>query len=185
MHSIVTERLVLRPWEPTDLDYARAWHGDPLVMRHLGGILDHAGSDATVQRWTAELKARSYGMLALCPVGSGPPVGAVGLGHPGFRSHFTPCVEIGWRLARKTWGRGYATEAARAVLRVAFDRLGLTEIVAFTAMQNSASCAVMARLGMRPDPNGNFIRRFSPNGPASPSVLWRISTDHTRENRGR
>lgn len=185
MDSIVTERLVLRPWEPTDFDHARAWHADPLVMRHLGGILDAASSDGTVRRWAAELKARSYGMLALCPVGGGPPVGAVGLGHPGFRSHFTPCVEIGWRLARKAWGHGYATEAAQAVLRVGFDRLGLTEVVAFTAMQNSASCAVMARLGMRRDPHGNFVRRFSRNGPASPSVLWRISADQVRENRAR
>ncbi|MEU5697175.1 GNAT family N-acetyltransferase [Actinosynnema sp. NPDC020468] len=185
MRALVTERLVLRPWRPDDLDAARAWHADPLVMRYLGGVLDGAGSDATVRRWTAELQERGYGMLALCPTGTARPVGAVGLGHPGFTSRFTPCVEIGWRLDRSAWGHGYATEAARAVLRDGFDRLGLAEIVAFTVEQNAPSRRVMARLGMRHDVGGDFLRRFTPTGPELPSVLWRIRVgDRGQEESG-
>lgn len=182
MHAIVTERLILRRWQPADLDAAGSWHADPLVMQHLGGALDRAGSDATVQRWTAELESRGYGMLALCPVGSARPVGTVGLGCPAFRSHFTPCVEIGWRLDRKAWGRGYATEAARAVLRDGFDRLRLPEIVAFTTKPNAGSQRVMARLGMRRDVDGDFVRQLNPAGPESPSVLWRIRAEDLRED---
>ncbi|GAB2688145.1 GNAT family N-acetyltransferase [Saccharopolyspora gloriosae] len=171
---LVTERLVLRPWEPADFDAVRAWHADPVVMRHLGGVLDSARSDATVRRWTAELESKGFGMLAVCPADGARPIGTVGLGLPAFDSHFTPCVEIGWRLDRGAWGRGYATEAARAVLRDGFDRLGLAEIVAFTARQNTGSERVMNRLGMRYDPSGDFVRRFRPDGPEVPSVLWRV-----------
>jgi RimJ/RimL family protein N-acetyltransferase len=177
---LVTERLVLRPWEPADFDAARAWHADPAVMRYLGGVLDPAGSDATVRRWTAELESKGFGMLAVCPADSARPIGTVGLGEPAFDSHFTPCIEIGWRLDRDAWGRGYATEAARAVLRDGFDRLGLAEIVAFTTRQNTGSQRVMTRLGMRYDPDGDFVRRFSPNRPETPCVLWRIRASDLR-----
>jgi RimJ/RimL family protein N-acetyltransferase len=178
--AIVTERLVLRPWEPADFDAARAWHADPVVMQHLGGVLDPASSDATVRRWTAELESKGFGMLAVCTADSTRPVGTVGLGEPTFTSHFTPCIEIGWRLDRGAWGRGYATEAARAVLRDGFDRLGLPEIVAFTTKQNTGSQRVMTRLGMRYDPDGDFVRRFSPNRTETPCVLWRIRASDLR-----
>ncbi len=174
MPTLTTERLVLRPWEPNDLDVASAWHADPQVMKHLGGVMDREGSDATIGRWTAELDGRGYGMLALCRLGCPDPIGAVGLGQPEFAAHFTPCVEIGWRLAKKAWGHGYATEAAREVLRDGFERLRLREILAFAAKTNTDSQRVMTRLGMRRDLDGDFTRPLPAAGGLSMSVLWRI-----------
>lgn len=173
----MTERLVLRPWEPTDLGAAREWHGDERVMRYLGGALPATSSDATVRRWSRELMSRRYGMLAVCLRGTGRPIGAVGIGHPAFRARFTPCVEIGWRLVAAAWGHGYATEAAAAVLRDSFARLDLREIVAFGARDNVASLRVMRRLGMHYDERQDFTRRFE-TGLALPSTLWRIRRDH-------
>lgn len=175
--TLTTSRLVLRRWRDTDLTAARGWHTDPTVMRHLGGTLDTRACDATVRRWEVEWDERGYGMFAVCPAGTSRPIGAVGLGRPAFDSHFTPCVEIGWRFGRTAWGNGYAVEAARAVLRDGVDRVGLTEIVAFAAAANTASHQVMARLGMRHDVDGGFLRRTGPRGRPVAHLLWRIHAD--------
>jgi RimJ/RimL family protein N-acetyltransferase len=101
-------------------------------------------------------------------------IGYVGLAEPGFAAHFTPCVEIGWRLAFAQWGRGYAREAARAVLAHAASDLSLAEIVAFTAAGNHRSRRVMAAIGMTHDASDDFDH---PNLPAGhwlrPHVLYR------------
>ncbi len=171
---LTTGRLVLRPWEYQDLGHANAWHSDTEVMRHLGGVLDRKGSDAVVRRWMSDFNERGYGMFAVCRAGASDPIGAVGLGHPAFRAHFTPCVEIGWRLARDAWGHGYATEAARAVLHDGFDRLGLTQIVAFAARTNMASQQVMLRVGMQRDLSADFMRPIPHATQQQLSVLWKI-----------
>jgi RimJ/RimL family protein N-acetyltransferase len=143
-------------------------------MLHLGGPLNETASDATVHRWRAEIASLGYGMLAVCLRDSPDPIGAAGLGHPRFESHFTPCVEIGWRLRASAWGNGYATEAATAVLHDGFRRLGLEEIVAFAVAANTRSHRVMAHIGMRHDADGDFTRSMRNGGPAERSVLWRI-----------
>ncbi len=105
-----------------------------------------------------------------------PFIGFVGLAIPGFETSFTPCVEIGWRLAHAHWGRGYATEAAHAALAHGFGPLGLREIVSFTAQQNLRSRAVMERLGMRRDPADDFDHpKLSPGHPLRRHVLYRLS----------
>ena len=102
-------------------------------------------------RIMAKLDSQGWGLWAVEVVGGEPFIGFTGLAVPSFEAHFTPCTEVGWRLAHSAWGKGYATEAARAALAFGFDALGLAEIVSFTAVSNKRSAAVMERLGMRRD----------------------------------
>jgi RimJ/RimL family protein N-acetyltransferase len=107
--------------------------------------------------------------------GVAPFIGFVGLELPSFEAHFTPCLEVGWRLAFAHWGRGYATEAARRVLAHGFGPLGRTEIVSFTTRGNRRSRAVMEQLSMRHDPADDFLHPSLPEGhPQRPHVLYRL-----------
>jgi RimJ/RimL family protein N-acetyltransferase len=105
-----------------------------------------------------------FGFWAVEVVGGAEFVGFVGLAAPSFQAHFTPCIEIGWRLAFEHWGRGYATEAARAAVECGFQRLGLGEIVAFTVPANWRSRRVMERLGMTHYPEDDFDHPLLPEG---------------------
>ena len=117
-----------------------------------------------------------FGLWALEIPGVAPFAGFVGLSVPGFTAPFTPCVEIGWRLAAAHWGRGYATEAARAVLAHAWDVVGLDEVVSFTTAGNDRSRAVMTRIGMRYDPADDFDHpRLPPGHPLRRHVLYRVA----------
>jgi RimJ/RimL family protein N-acetyltransferase len=124
------------------------------------------------------LREREYGYWAVEVTDADPFVGFVGLGDPSFDAHFTPAVEIGWRLATAHWGKGYATEAARACLDYGFGPLDLGEIVAFTAVGNHDSRRVMDRLGMTHDKNDDFDHpRVSPRSPHRRDVLYRITRE--------
>jgi RimJ/RimL family protein N-acetyltransferase len=151
-----TPRLILRRWRSTDRAPFAAMNADPAVMAHFPATLTRAESDALADGIEAKMGSRGFGLWALEVPGVVPFAGFVGLSVPGFTAPFTPCVEIGWRLAAAQWGRGYATEAARAVLVHAWDALGLDKVVSFTTAGNTRSRAVMARLGMRYDPAGDF-----------------------------
>jgi len=97
---------------------------------------------------------------------------------PSFEAHFTPAVEVGWRLARGAWGNGYATEAGRAVLDFGFERAGLEEIVSFTSVANQRSRAVMERLGMARDPHDDFDHPDIPDSdPLCRHVLYRRNVE--------
>jgi RimJ/RimL family protein N-acetyltransferase len=171
-----TPRLVLRRWRPSDRVPFAAMNADPAVMAHFPATLTTAESDALVDAIEAKHAARGFGLWALEVPGTSPFAGFVGLSVPGFAAPFTPCVEIGWRLAAAHWGRGYATEAARAVLAHAWDAVALDEVVSFTTAGNERSRAVMARLGMRRDPADDFNHPGLPPGHAlRPHVLYRIA----------
>ena len=108
--------------------------------------------------------------------GGNPFVGFVGLAEPSFEAHFAPAIEIGWRLAREAWGRGYATEAARAAAAFASATLGLDELVSFTAAGNARSRSVMRRLGMTHDPADDFDHPALPQGhDLRRHVLYRLA----------
>ena len=170
-----TPRLVLRRWRASDQAPFAALNADPEVMRHFPAVLSRGESDALAGAIEANLAARGFGMWALEIPQVAPFAGFVGLNEPGFTAPFTPCVEIGWRLAAAYWGRGYATEAARAVLAHAWERLGLDEVVAFTAAGNVRSRGVMLRLGMRHDPADDFDHPRVPVGhEVRRHVLYRI-----------
>jgi RimJ/RimL family protein N-acetyltransferase len=117
-----------------------------------------------------------FGLWAIEVPEVAPFIGFAGLAVPQFRAHFTPCVEIGWRLAFEYWGHGYATEAARLALGYAFGTLALSEVVSFTAATNHRSRSVMERLGMRHDPVDDFDYPSLPeNHPLRRHVLYRLA----------
>jgi ribosomal-protein-alanine N-acetyltransferase len=178
MTELVTPRLKLRHWREADLEPFAALHSDALTMEFLGPCLSRSDSDALARRAEAALASRGFSFWALEVRDSGLFAGFVGLSVPGFEAHFTPCVEVGWRLARSFWGRGYAGEAARECLAFGFRELGLGEIVAFTVVANRRSRAVMERLGMRHDPAGDFEHpRLPPGDPLRAHVLYRIGRE--------
>jgi RimJ/RimL family protein N-acetyltransferase len=171
-----TSRLVLRQWRAADRAPFAAMNADPAVMAYFPAPLTRAESDALADVIEAHHTARGFGLWALEIPGVAPFAGFVGLSVPGFTAPFTPCVEIGWRLAAAHWGRGYATEAARAVLAHAWDAVGLDEVVSFTTAGNDRSRAVMTRIGMRHDPDSDFDNPRLPAGhPLRPHVLYRLA----------
>jgi ribosomal-protein-alanine N-acetyltransferase len=173
--EIVTERLRLRRWRPEDREPFAAMNADPAVMRYFPGALSRADSDALAERIDAAFAARGFGLWAIEVIESGSFGGFAGLSVPSFEAHFTPCVEIGWRLASAFWNRGYATEAARAALTFGFDVLRLPEIVSFTAAVNAPSRRVMEKLGMTHDPADDFEHpRMAVGSPLRPHVLYRV-----------
>ncbi len=179
--SLRTQRLLLRPWRPSDLDPFAALNADPEVRRYLGPLLTREESDAEAERIRQHFAAQGFGLWAVEAVREAPFVGFVGLSIPRFEAAFTPCVEAGWRLARAHWGRGYATEAAREALAYGFDELALAEIVSFTTVANRASRAVMERLGMSHDPADDFEHPLvAPGDPLRPHVLYRLSRSSWR-----
>ncbi len=170
-----TERLVLRPWRDDDLAPFAELNADPRVRAHFPSCLTRAESDASARRIRAEMAARGYGLWAAEVAGGAPFIGFIGLAAPSFVAPFTPCVEIGWRLAHAAWGNGYATEGARAALAFGFETLGLAEIVAMTTPANARSRRVMEKLGMRRDPADDFDHpNLAPGSPARHHVLYRI-----------
>jgi RimJ/RimL family protein N-acetyltransferase len=140
-----------------------------------GGTRAPEGTGATTARTGVATSAASNTTVrtADAPV---PFIGYVGLSVPTFDAHFTPCVEIGWRLAKEYWGRGYASEAAAASLRFAFEKLHLKQIVAFTVPLNRRSIRVMERIGMSRDLAGDFEHpKLAPGHPLRSHVLHRIN----------
>lgn len=162
-----TERLRLRAWRPEDREPFAALNADPVVMEHFVAPLDRGESDAMVDRIEADFAERGWGLWAAERLDTGAFIGFIGLSVPGFEADFTPCVEVGWRLAKEHWGQGLAPEGAREAVRFGFDDLGLEEIVSFTYVGNESSRRVMEKIGMRFDrefdhprvPEGHRIRR--------------------------
>lgn len=184
--SLTTERLLLRPWRASGRAPFAALNADPRVMRYLGPPLARAASDALADRIEAHFAEHGFGMWAVEVRGVAEFVGFVGPGVVRFEAHFTPCIEVAWRLAAAHQGRGYATEAARAALRFGFGHLALAEIVAFTTRENGASRAVMERLGMRHNPRDDFEHpALAPGNALLPHVLYRISSGTFHDAWGR
>ena len=171
-----TTRLHLRQWLPQDRDAFAAMSADPEVMRYFPAPLTRAQSDAMADKCEALIAERGWGMWAVERLADQRFIGFVGLHIPQADLPFSPCVEIGWRLARDAWGHGLATEAAIAALGVGFDRLQLPEIVAFTTQTNTPSQAVMQRLGMVRDAAADFDHPALPaNHPLRAHQLYRLS----------
>jgi RimJ/RimL family protein N-acetyltransferase len=171
-----TRRLLLRQWQESDFEPFAALNSDAEVMRYFPAALTRAQSDALAERARGAIAERGWGLWAVEHVSTVSFIGFVGLAEPRFDAHFTPAVEVGWRLGRAYWGNGYATEAAGAALSFGFAQLGLTEIVSFTTAANTRSRNVMTRLGMTHDPCHDFDHP-AVDGPLRRHVLFRISRD--------
>jgi len=166
--------LLLRRWRPEDRERFAALNADPRVMEHFPTVLTREESDALAVRMETHFAEHGWGRWAVEIVGVAPFAGFIGLSYPKFEAPFTPCVEIGWRLAADFWGHGYATEGAKAALDFGFDTLRLKEIVSFTVPQNLRSRRVMEKIGMTYDPKDVFDHPLLPAGhPLRPHVLYR------------
>jgi RimJ/RimL family protein N-acetyltransferase len=173
---LTTERLILRGWRESDREPFARISADPEVRRHFVRRMTQEESDGFADRIGRQFDEHGYGPWALEIPGEAPFIGFVGLSVPSFEAPFMPAVEIGWRLNKPFWGKGYATEAARAAIDDGFGRLGLREIVSFTSPDNTRSIAVMERVGMTHDPTDDFDHPNVPEGHRlRRHVLYRIA----------
>jgi RimJ/RimL family protein N-acetyltransferase len=174
--ALETERLLLRRWRSADLEPFARINRDPAVMEHFPAPLSREESDGLVEQIEAHFERHGFGGWAAELRESNELIGFVGLAVPRFEAAFTPCVEIGWRLAPMHWGKGLATEGARAAMRHAFEDLKLPELVSFTVPANVRSRRVMEKLGMTRNPAADFDH---PNVPVGHllrrHVLYRLS----------
>jgi RimJ/RimL family protein N-acetyltransferase len=170
-----TDRLLLRRWRASDcVPFARL-NSDPRVVEFLGGALSPEESDAAVDRNEAHFAEHGFGRWAVEIPGVTSFAGSLGLAIPRFQAAFTPCIEIGWRLAAEYWDRGFATEGARATLAFGFHWLQTEEIVSFTVPANVRSRRVMAKLGMKHSAGEDFDHPGLPEGhPLRRHVLYRL-----------
>jgi RimJ/RimL family protein N-acetyltransferase len=173
--ELTTKRLRLRLWRDEDLPAFAALNSDPRVMQYMPKLLDRAESDAFAERIKENFARTGFGLWAVEVTGTADFIGFTGLSVPRFEARFTPCVEIGWRLAFDYWGHGYATEAACAARDYGFSQLGLKEIVSFTVTANQRSRKVMERIGMTHFPEDDFHHPLLPEGhPLRYHVLYRL-----------
>ncbi len=180
--TLQTERLLLRSWRVDDLDDLASMNADPEVMQYFPACLDRDESAGLMTRNADHIGRHGFAWWALEVPGAATFAGAVALLMPRFEAHFTPCFEIGWRLPRAFWGRGYATEAAAAVVDFAFDRIELDDVVAFTASANERSRNVMTRLGMAHCPADDFGHpHLAVDHPLRHHVLYRLSRQTWRQ----
>lgn len=176
-----TERLLLRHWRPDDLAPFAQLNADPAVMEHFPGLQDRATSDASVDRFREHLDAHGWGFWALERLDTGAFIGFTGLNTVPSDLQLAPGVEIGWRLAHSHWGNGFAREAARAGLRVAFEGLRLPEVVSFTSFANDRSQSVMRAIGLRRRPEADFDHPRFPDWPGRRHLVYGVTAEQWRE----
>jgi RimJ/RimL family protein N-acetyltransferase len=184
MITLRTERLVLRGWTDSDRPAFANLNGDLRVMEFLPGPLSPRESDELFDKIQSHIRAHGFGLYAVELPRKCSFIGYIGLAIPSFKAKFTPCVEIGWRLAAEHWNQGLATEGARAVVRHAFENLGIPELVSFTVPANNPSRRVMEKLGMTRDPAEDFEHPRLPEGhPLRRHVLYRLRREQFCERR--
>ena len=166
---------MLRRWRESDRDAFAALNADPQVMTHFPALLTRPESDFVLEQLEAGFERSGFGIWCVERF-DGAFLGLTGLSVVPFEEHFTPAVEVGWRMLPQAWGHGYATEAARESLRFGFEEVGLREIVSFASVGNVRSIAVMERLGMRRDVDGDFKHPLmDPEHVLAPHVLYTLS----------
>ena len=171
-----SERLILRKWRESDRLPFRQLNADPHVMEFFPEPLSEEASDALFDRAQQHFSRHGFGPFAVELIETNAFIGFIGLSVPAFDAHFMPAVEIGWRLAFELWGKGLATEGARAALGFGFNDLGLKQVVSFTVPANLRSRRVMERLGMTHDPADDFDHPNLPEGHSlRRHVLYRIN----------
>jgi RimJ/RimL family protein N-acetyltransferase len=173
--TIETPRLLLRQWRQSDHTPFARINADPSVMEHFPAPLTPSQSDALVAKIETHFRKHGFGLYAAELRSTSTFAGFIGLSVPAFHAHFTPCVEIGWRLAPDLWGQGLATEGAQAVLKYGSEVLGLNEIVSFTVPANLRSRRVMEKVGMTHNPAEDFDHpQLPPGHPLRRHVLYRL-----------
>ena len=175
--TLSSGRVCLRRWRDEDREAFAAMNSDARVMEFFRSRLSRVQSDAMVDGIQKHFSEHGFGLWAIEVSAVAPFIGFAGLTGARFSAHFTPCVEVGWRLAFEHWGHGYATEAARLALDHGFATLALSDVVSYTSVTNQRSRAVMERLGMRRDPAEDFDYPSFPEGhPLRRHVLYRLGS---------
>ncbi len=178
MTIIETERLILRSWKSEDANAYFKINQDPKVIEFLPGPYSMEYIIDFISRMNQQEIKQGYTLWAVELKATGECMGFIGLNYTDWEGSFTPAVEIGWRLGSQFWGKGYATEGAKAALDYGFNTLGLKEIVSFTVRENKASIRVMEKIGMTRDFEGDFGHpKLEPNHPLSMHILYRISPE--------
>ena len=173
-----TDRLLLRRWREGDVEPFARMNADPVVMEHFPSLLTREQSAAMVERIERHFDAGGFGLWAAEVPAVAPFIGFVGLQRVPFEAHFTPAVEVGWRLDPAHWGHGYATEAALACLDLGFGPLGLEEIVSMTTPGNVRSWRLMERIGMHRDSADDFDHpRIAECHPIRRHIVYRLRAD--------
>ncbi|KTC84042.1 GNAT family N-acetyltransferase [Legionella brunensis] len=170
MKVLVSERIIIREWQDSDYKPFVAMNADEQVMEYFPATLTEKETVAMIERINIHIQQQGFGLWVAELKETGEFMGFVGLSIPSFYAHFTPCVEIGWRLALPFWGKGLATEGAKVVLNYGFNELNLKEIVSFTTLSNVRSQRVMQKIGMTHDEKDDFCH---PNLP-----LYHILSRH-------
>ena len=167
--QIKTKRLTLREWLPQDSKPFAAMNSDPQVMEFFPKILTQTESDNLIEKIKANFTNHGFGLMAAELSDTKQFIGFIGLHVPSLATDFTPCVEIGWRIAKEYWGQGLATEGAKAVLNYAFQELKLEKVVSFTTKNNAKSINVMKKLGLK------YERDFlHPSLPTNHALAWHV-----------
>jgi RimJ/RimL family protein N-acetyltransferase len=182
--SLETDRLVLRRWRDSDKAPFAALNADPTVMEYMPGLLSREQSDSLVDRFENHFRRCGFGLWAMDLRDSAEFIGFVGLSVPDFDASFTPCVEVGWRLAPEYWSRGLPTEGAREAVRLAFQVAGLSSLVSFTVLGNRRSRRVMEKLGMTHNTEDDFDHPNLREGhPQRRHVLYRLERSAWEQTR--
>lgn len=188
MHDpiIQTERLHLRQWREEDMELFIALNQDEKVREYFfPRFLSPEESKASLALITDHIERLSWGFWAASLIDTGEFIGCIGLEEVYFNAHFnasSKAIGIGWRLANNYWGKGYATEGAKAALKYGFKTLNFKEIVSYTTLQNGRSKKVMEKIGMHHDPKDNFEHPKLPQGhPLSWHALYRIQANEWQE----
>ena len=179
--TLKTERLILRQWLQSDYEQFAALSADPEVMKYYPNTLNKKKSYEFAQKCENLISMKGWGFWAVELKNNNEFIGFVGLHNPETNLPFSPCTEIGWRIAKSYWGYGYAAEAGNASLKYAFEKLKLIEIVSFTTLSNTKSISVMKKLNMVNTLN-NFNHPSMPCGHVlQEHVLYKITNEKWRE----
>lgn len=183
---LTTDRLILRTWKTSDIPLMTTISSDPLVMEHFPATQDIAATQALIDRINQHYENFGYTAYAVETKDTHEFIGFVGLSHPpfeipNFQPKGLPIVEIGWRLSLNHWGKGYATEAAKAVLHYAFTELNISEIISFTVVANIKSRRVMEKIGLHHTDDFDHPK-LEENSPLRRHVLYRITRDNYHSN---
>jgi 3-dehydroquinate dehydratase/shikimate dehydrogenase len=172
--AIETDRLILRRWQSSDVEPFVSLNRDPRVMEFFPATLSRSETEAMIISIEDRIGRDGIGLWAAERKEPRGFIGFIGLNVPVYPLPFSPCVEVGWRLAFDCWGKGYAQEGARAALAFGFESMGIKEIVSFTTINNVRSRRVMERIGMSYDTHGDFDHPQLPlHHPLRRHVLYR------------
>lgn len=169
-----TDRLILRTWLNEDVQILTDISQDPVVMRYFPACQNRQQIARLIEKCRTQQQQCGYSLYAVVLKATQEMIGFTGLLQTDFEAHFTPAIEIGWRLAAAHWNHGYATEAATAVRDLALSSFGLSELVSFTAKINTPSRRVMEKIGMTRQSQDDFNHpKLLPGNPLQRHVLYR------------